>query len=247
MIFTGAFQMIRIRKPEAIHHAKGTIQNGIFQGRWHFSFGDYEDPEFMGFGPLRVLNDDMLSPGAVWPLHMHRDIEVVTYCAEGEFRHADQRGPGGILKQGWVQHTTVGSGIAHSEINNRKDVPMRFIQMWFIPDKEGLTPSVEQKPVEKAERTDRWYPLVSNRIPGALNIRQDVAVFSSFLRKDSSILHKLTGRNAYFYVIEGGPVTLNSNPMKPLSAAMVREESILRVEAERDAELLLVEVPARWP
>ena len=138
--------MITVRDPGEIYQAKGEIEDGTFRGRWHFSFGDYHDPDNAGFGTLRVFNDDTLSPGATWPLHPHRDIEVVTYCAEGEFRHADERGKGGVLKKGWVQHTAVGSGMWHSEINNRTDAPMRFIQMWFYPSERGLPPSVEQRP-----------------------------------------------------------------------------------------------------
>jgi len=144
-----------IRNPETIYQAEGEIENGTFHGRWHFSFDDYRDPQYKRFGTLRVFNDDTLSPGAVWPLHPHKDNEVVTYCAEGEFRHADERGEGGILKKGWVQHTTVGRGMMHSEINNLKDQPMRFIQMWFIPSERGLPPKVEQKAVEQVERKNR--------------------------------------------------------------------------------------------
>jgi redox-sensitive bicupin YhaK (pirin superfamily) len=91
--------MITVRKTEETYLAEGDIQNGTFQGRWHFSFGEYYDPQHKSFGMLRVFNDDTLSPGAVWPLHPHRDIEVVTYCAAGEFRHADQCGEGGVLKK----------------------------------------------------------------------------------------------------------------------------------------------------
>ncbi|MCL5951704.1 MAG: pirin family protein [Chloroflexi bacterium] len=123
--------------------AEGEIENGTFHGRWHFSFDQYDDPKYVHFGTLRVLNDDTLSPGAIWPMHPHREIEVVTYCAEGEFRHADQRGLGNILEKGWVQHTTVGRGMFHSEVDNRSDIPMRFIQLWFIPSEPRLVPSVE--------------------------------------------------------------------------------------------------------
>ncbi len=146
--------MILLRRPESIHKASGMIQSGTFQGRWHFRFGDYYDPDFLRFGMLRVFNDDTLSPlspGAVWPLHPHKDNEVVTYCVEGEFKHADELGMGGILKKGWVQHTTVGRGMWHSEINSLPDRPMRLIQMWFTPSAKGLPPSVEQKSVEKNE------------------------------------------------------------------------------------------------
>ena len=85
---------LTIRTPESIYRAHGYIQNGTFSGRWHFSFADYYDAKFVSFGALRVFNDDTLSPGAVWPLHPHREIEVVTYCAEGEFKHADEQGEG---------------------------------------------------------------------------------------------------------------------------------------------------------
>ena len=118
---------IILRPPESIYQTDGEIENGTFHGRWHFSFDEYNDPAHMHFGTLRVFNDDTLSPGAVWPLHSHREIEVVTYCAEGEFRHADERGKGGILRKGGVQHTTVGKGMLHSEINNSKSSHMRTL------------------------------------------------------------------------------------------------------------------------
>lgn len=235
--------MITIRNLDTIYQAHGEIENGTFHGRWHFSFGDYYDPEYTHFGTLRVFNDDTLSPGAVWPLHPHRDNEVVTYCAEGEFRHADERGKGGILRKGWVQHTTVGKGMWHSELNNLPDKPMRFIQMWFFPLKHGLEPSVEQKRVEKPERTNRFLPLVSNTHPGALHIVSDAAVYSCFLEAGKKVDFQLEeGRGAYLYVLEGGPVEVNGESVPALGAAMVQEERKLHVEAKKDAELLLVEV-----
>src|SRR5512142_1617030 len=173
--------MVRIREPKSIYQIDGEIRNGSFHGRWHFSFGDYYDPRFDAFGSLRVFNDDTLSPGAIWPLHPHRDNEVVTYCADGEFRHADEHGKGGVLLKGWVQHTTVGRGMWHSEINNLPDRPMRFVQMWFYPLKPGLKPSVQQKAVEQRDRADRFLPLVSNRDQEALPIISDARVCSSYL------------------------------------------------------------------
>ena len=235
--------MITIRKPEDIHLASGVIENGTFLGRWHFSFGEYYDPESMGFGTLRVFNDDTLSPDAVWPLHPHRDIEVVTYCAEGEFRHADENGVGGVLKEGWVQHTTVGRGMWHSEINNRKDAEMRFIQMWFLPSAPGLEPSVEQKAVEKAERTNRFLPLVSNEDRDGLTILSDARVFSSLLEAGKKISHPLEEhRGAYLYVLSGGPVRVNGGSVPPLGAATLVDDSELSVQSDADAELLVADV-----
>ncbi len=235
--------MIIVRKPESIYQARGKLQNGEFHGRWHFSFGEYYDPEYTHFGTLRVFNDDTLSPGAVWPLHPHRDNEVVTYCAAGEFRHADERGKGGILKKGWVQHTTIGKGMWHSEINNRQDEPMRFIQMWFLPSKHGLEPSVEQKRMEKEERTNRLLPLVSNKHPGTLKIVSDAEVYSCFLEAGKVVTHALDeGRGAYLYVVEGGPVEVNGKLVPTLGAVKITDEHDFSVEAREDAELLLVDV-----
>jgi len=235
--------MITIRKPEDIYQIDGAVQNGTFHGRWHFSFGDYYDQNFVHFGTLRVFNDDTLSPGAVWPLHPHKDNEVVTYCAGGEFRHADEHGVGGVLKKGWVQHTTVGRGMWHSEINNRPGEPMRFIQMWFLPKKHGLDPSVEQKNVEKKDRTNQFLPLVSNSRPDALRIVSDAEVYSSFLQKGHTVKHEITkGWGAYLYVLEGGPVTVNGKTAPELTAVMAKHEGELEVTAGADAELLLVHV-----
>jgi redox-sensitive bicupin YhaK (pirin superfamily) len=234
---------IIVRHPESIYQIRGEIVNGAFHGRWHFSFGDNYDPEHMQFGILRVFNDDTLSPGAVWPLHPHHDIEVVTYCAEGEFRHADQRGKGSILRKGWVQHTTVGRGMWHSEINNRSDMPMRFIQMWFIPSEKDLISSVEQKSVEKEDRTNRLLPLVSNEHEGALPIHSDARVYSCFLQGGHSVKHSLKkGRGAYIYVLEGGSVEANGKIIPVLGAAQVMGAMDIHTSATSDTELLLVDV-----
>jgi len=235
--------MITVRQPETIYVAKGEIENGTFRGRWHFSFDEYYDERFVQFGTLRVLNDDTLSPGAVWPLHPHTRNEVVTYVVEGEFRHADQNGKGGILKKGWVQHTTIGRGMWHSEINNLPDKPMRFVQMWFFPWDPNAEPSVEQMPVEKEQRTNNWLPLISNDVPSALRIKSDAEVHSCFLQANKTVSRRVkAGWGCYLYVLEGNPVQLNGKALPVLGAAMVREERELIVTATGEAELLLVSI-----
>ncbi len=234
---------ITLRSPESIYQITGEIERGTFQGRWHFSFGDYHDPAHTHFGPLRVFNDDTFSPGAVWPLHPHRDTEVVTYCAEGEFRHADELGPGGILRKGGVQHTTIGTGMWHSEINNSPDRPLRFIQMWFIPSKRGLEPAVQQRQAERDERTDRLLLLVSPGHAGALPIAADAEVYSCFLTGGGAVRHVIEkGRGVYLYVLEGGPVRLRDHILPELWAAKITDEPSIELRAEEDAELLLVDL-----
>ena len=130
--------MIQVRHDREIHSQEG----GWFHARWHFSFDEYRDPQQMGFGPLRVFNDDRLEPGAVWPLHPHRDIEGITYVVEGAFEHADSLGNGGRLPPGSIQRATLGSGMLHSERNGSATEPMRFLQFWILPDTPNLEPSV---------------------------------------------------------------------------------------------------------
>lgn len=235
--------MLTVRNPGSIYQVDVPIDGGSCHGRWHFSFDRYYDPEWVRFGTLRVFNDDTLTPGSVWPLHPHREIEVVTYCAAGEFRHADENGEGGVLKEGWVQHTTVGQGMWHSEINNRKDLPMRFVQMWYVPSAPGLPPSVEQKSVEKAERANRFLPLVSNDDRDALTILSDARVLASFLEAGQSISHPLEkDRGAYLYVLGGGPVRVRGKTVPAFGAARIEDEPAVSVRANEDAELLLADV-----
>jgi len=235
--------MMTVRDPASIHQIDVPIEGGTCHGRWHFSFHRYFDPDWTRFGTLRVFNDDTLTQGAVWPLHPHREIEVVTYCAGGEFRHADENGVGGVLKEGWVQHTSVGRGMWHSEINNRKDAPMRFIQMWFMPSAPGLEPAVEQKAVEKRERTNRFLPLVSNDDRGALTILSDAQVLSSFLEAGQTAAHPLAEhRGAYLAVLSGGPVTANGKKVPALGAVKIEGEKEVAVRSAADAELLLADV-----
>lgn len=238
--------LIIIRQPDSIYQARGIIENGTFEGRWHFSFDQYYDRDYSHFGTLRAFNDDTLSPGATWPLHPHRNIEVVTYCASGVFRHADESGQGNILRKGWVQHTTVGRGMSHTEINDSDSESMRFIQMWFLPSELNLEPALQQKPVEQSERKNKLLLLVSGSASdeSALPITSDALVYSSYLENGRFVEHRLdTGRGAYLYVLEGGSVRINGHSAVALSAAKIIGGQNLRIKAEANVELLVVEVP----
>lgn len=241
---------IVVRPRQSIFQASGRVDGGMFRGRWHFAFDTYRDAEHEHFGNLRVLNDDTLDPGATWPLHPHRQNEVVTYVAAGEFRHEDEHGKGGVIHQGGVQHTTVGSGMYHAEINNRPDIPMRFIQIWYLPEKLNLPPSVEQREITKEERTNRWLPMVSSRIQGTLPLRSDGSVFSSYLEKGKIIECEVeTGRGLYLYVLDGGPVQVNGVPLRSLDAAQITGRGKVVTTADAASELILLDVDLnkRWP
>ena len=231
--------MLIIRRDADIHRAEG----GWFSARWHFSFDTYRDPENMGWGPLRVFNDDRLVPGAVWPLHPHRDIEGLTYVVEGTFRHEDNLGNDGILPAGSVQRMTLGSGAWHSEQNGSQDEPMRFIQMWILPSERGLPPSVEQKVFTEGDRTDRLLEVVSPDEGDAVLVHRDARVFVSRLRPGSEAQHRFgQGRGGYLYAISGALEVLGEK-LGTGDAAKVRDEAALPMRAAETTELLLVDVP----
>jgi quercetin 2,3-dioxygenase len=230
---------ISIRHDDQINDVDG----GWFRARWHYSFDSYRDPAYVSFGSLRVFNDDRLVPGAIWPMHPHRDIEGLTYVVEGLFRHQDDVGGApGPLPAGSVQRMTLGSGAWHSEQNASETEPMRFIQIWIMPAEQGLTPGVEQKVFTTADRTDTLLKVISGDGGDAVLVHQDAHVFVSRLTAGAAATHDLpVGRGAYLYVIEG-ELTVNGEHMETGSAAQIRDEPLVALEAAADTELILVDV-----
>ena len=231
--------MLLVRRDAEIFGTEG----GWFSARWHFSFDTYRDPENMGWGPLRVFNDDRLIPGAIWPLHPHRDIEGITYVVEGTFRHEDNVGGGGILPAGSVQRMTLGSGAWHSEQNGSETEPMRFIQMWILPARRGLPPEVEQKVFTREQRTDRLLQVLSPEGGDAVKVHQDASAHIARLNSGTEVEHAFTeGRGGYLYLIEGS-LGVNEEKLGTGDAAKIRDEPSLRLRAEDTSELILVDVP----
>ena len=219
------------------------VDGDWFRARWHFSFDTYHDPDYMGFGTMRVFNDDRLVPGAIWPMHPHRDIEGLTYVVEGMFRHQDDVGGApGPLPAGSVQRMTLGRGAWHSEQNASETEPMRFIQIWILPSERGLEPGVEQKVFTTEDRTDRLLKAISGDDGDAVLVHQDAHVFISRLNPGVSVTHALgAGRGAYLYVIEGD-VTVVGERMQTGDAAQIRDEPSIAIEAAVTSELILVDV-----
>jgi quercetin 2,3-dioxygenase len=233
--------MLTIRRDKEIHREEG----GWFTARWHFSFDHYRDPENNGFGAMRVFNDDRLVPGAIWPLHPHRDVEGITYVVEGAFRHEDSvGGPPGPLPAGSVQRMTLGSGAYHSEQNASADEPMRFIQIWILPNAPDLPPEVEQQVFTRQDRTDNLLEVIS---PAGgqhiVKVHQNASVYVSHLDPGMEVTHRLgPGRGVYAYVI-GGEATFDGEPVATGDAAKVTDQDSLRIRATGPTELILVDVP----
>jgi redox-sensitive bicupin YhaK (pirin superfamily) len=219
------------------------IDGGWFSARWHFSFDTYRDPENMGWGPLRVFNDDRLIPGAVWPMHPHRDVEGITYVVEGTFRHEDDQGGDGVLPSGSVQRMTLGSGAWHSEQNASEAEPMRFIQMWILPAQLGLPPSLEQKVFTTEQRTDRLLEVLSPQGGEAVLVNQDASVHVARLNPGTGVKHSFgESRGGYLYLIEGA-LRAGDEKLVTGDAAKIRDEPELALQAEDTSELILVDVP----
>jgi quercetin 2,3-dioxygenase len=235
--------MILVRRDDEIYR----IEGGWFSARWHFSFDQYRDPANMGWGALRVFNDDRLVPGAVWPLHPHRDIEGLTYVVEGTFRHEDDQGGDGVIPAGSAQRMTLGRGAWHSEQNASKTEPMRFIQMWIIPAERGLPPSVEQKIFTTEDRTDRLLEIISPKGGDACLVHQDASVYVSRLNPNVEVALDLgPTEGAYLYIIEGRATVKGVQQADALNtgdAAKVRDESQIAIRAQDTTELILVRVP----
>ena len=230
---------IKIRRDAEISDVDG----GWFRARWHYSFDTYRDPEYVRFGSLRVFNDDRLKPGAIWPMHPHRDIEGLTYVVEGTFRHQDDVGGApGPLPAGSVQRMTLGRGANHSEQNASETEPMRFIQIWILPAKLGLEPGVEQKVFSEEDRTDRLLKAISGDGGNAVLVHQDAHVFLARLNPGVEVAHDLgAGRGVYLYVIEGA-ADVNGERMTTGDAAQIQDESVVAIRAADVTELIAVDV-----
>jgi hypothetical protein len=235
-----------LRPRASLHHAEG----GWFSANWHFSFDQYWDDANMGIGDLRVFNDDRLVPGAAWPMHPHRDIEGITYVAEGTFEHADSRGNGGILPPGSVQRATLGSGMQHSERNASKTEPMRFIQMWIMPSRRGLEPSIEQREFSAESRRNTLKPVLvpapgygkdgAPRAADAVTVHQDAAVYAALIDPRKKVRHEFRpGFGGYLFVVHGSPA---KPALDEGGAAKIIGEPAIEIEAgDSGTELLLVE------
>jgi quercetin 2,3-dioxygenase len=219
------------------------VDGGWFRARWHFSFDTYHDPEYNRFGTLRVFNDDRLVPGAIWPMHPHKDIEGLTYVVEGSFRHQDDVGGApGPLPAGSVQRMTLGRGAFHSEQNASETEPMRFIQMWILPSERGLEPGVEQKVFTEEDRTDRLLKAISGDGGDAVLVHEDAHVFLSKLQPDVEVAHELgEGRGVYLYVIDGDADVVGER-MTTGDAAEISDVHSMPIRANALTELIAVDV-----
>ena len=194
--------MIRIRRSAE----RGHFDHDWLDTRHTFSFGDYHDPRFMGFRALRVLNEDRVRPGQGFGTHGHRDMEIVSYVLEGRLAHEDSLGNGSVIVPGDIQYMSAGTGVRHSEFNGSKTEPVHFVQIWIVPQAEGLPPRYDQKRFDDAQKKNRLRRVASpSGAGGSIAIRQDVNLYASLLEPRASVSVELpAGRHLWVQVLRGG-------------------------------------------
>ena len=232
--------MIQIRRASD----RGKANHGWLDSRHTFSFGDYYDRKHMGFGPLRVINEDKVKPGQGFGTHGHRDMEIVSYVLEGALEHKDSLGTGSVIRPGDVQRMSAGTGIQHSEFNPDRANPVHFLQIWIEPEREGLAPSYEQKHFAKDQRRG-LLRLVASRDArdGSLAIHRDADLYAALLGEGEAVAHALRpGRFAWLQVARGA-LELNGQKLEAGDGAGLHDEARLEIRARSaDVEILLFDL-----
>lgn len=234
--------MLKLRKSDE----RGQGNHGWLNSRHSFSFAGYYDPVHMGVSHLRVINEDRVAPGAGFSTHSHRDMEIISYVLEGALEHRDTMGNHALIRPGEVQRMSAGTGISHSEYNASNDEPVHFLQIWILPETQGLAPGYEQQAYSRQERTGRWR-LVASREgrEGSVRVHQDVALYATLLPPGEVLEYKPeAGRLAYLFIARGhgelthAPLTLNAG-----DAVVADAQEVLDLKASEEIEAILFDLP----
>lgn len=231
--------MIRIRKA----NERGHFDFGWLNTYHTFSFGDYYDPEFMGFRSLRVINEDYVHAGRGFPRHSHRDMEIITYILQGGLEHRDSMGNGSIIRPGDVQRMTAGTGVSHSESNPSPEESVQLLQIWILPRQGGLEPSYEQKLFTEEQKHGQLCLIASEYgREGSVKVHQDVSVYASVLAPGQEVVHQLAPNRHAWIQVARGAVALNGENLDQGDGAATSGEEKIGVNAREPAEILLFDL-----
>jgi len=231
--------MIQVRKSGE----RGFADHGWLRSFHSFSFADYYDPKRMGFGSLRVINEDRVKPGAGFGTHGHRDMEIISYVLEGELEHKDSMGNGSVIRPGDVQRMSAGSGVRHSEFNPSKSDPVHFLQIWIEPSVTGIAPSYEEKRFEAAQKRGRLRLVASNDgAEGSVKIHQDARLYAALIDGGECARHALAaGRRGYVHVARG-KVSVNGEKLGAGDSLEATKVNEIVLEQGEQAEVLLFDL-----
>jgi len=231
--------MLTLRKSEQRGHAN----HGWLDSYHTFSFADYHDPKEMGFGALRVINEDRVEPGKGFGTHGHRDMEIVTYILAGALEHKDSMGNGSVIRRGDAQRMSAGRGVRHSEFNPSSSETVHLLQIWIEPNVTGIEPGYEEKRFADADKQGRLRLIASpDGRDGSVTIHQDAYLYATLLDKGDAVTHKLApGRKAYVHVALG-TLQVNGTPLKAGDGMKVGDESGITLSGAGNAEVLLFDL-----
>ncbi len=227
---------------------RGAQERGHFDHGWlntyhTFSFDQYYDPRYMGFRELRVINEDFVAPGRGFPMHGHRDMEIITYILEGGLKHEDSMGNGSIIRPGDVQRMSAGTGVRHSEKNASPDERVHLLQIWILPDTVGLEPEYEQKAFTEDERRGKLRLIASrDGRDGSVRIHQDVTLFASILGAGERVAFSMEPARFAWIQVARGSITVNDTPADQGDGVMAAGESSLQIVGNEPSELLLFDL-----
>lgn len=220
---------------------RGATRTGWLDSRHSFSFADHHDPRHMGFRALRVINEDRVIPGAGFPAHSHRDMEIISYVLEGALEHRDSLGNGSIIRPGEVQRMSAGTGIRHSEYNASREEGVHFLQLWILPDRLGIAPGYEQKPVPPGRnRLELVAAPAGEGAPIALNA--EARLFTAKLDDGAALTYAPQAGRGTWLQLARGVIALNGTEMKEGDGAAIEREAAITVAALSEAELLLFDL-----
>jgi quercetin 2,3-dioxygenase len=231
--------MITVRQAKE----RGHFNFGWLDTYHTFSFGDYYDPRFMGFRDLRVINEDVVHPGHGFPTHGHRDMEIVTYVLEGGLEHKDSIGTGSVIRPGEVQRMSAGRGVRHSESNHSEDEPVHLLQIWIMPDEQGIEPSYEQKNYTDEEKRNQLRLIASrDGRDGSVRIHQDASIYAALLEPEQEVTHTLGPQRHAWVQVARGAVNVNGQALNQSDGAAVSDESSVTITGREASEILLFDL-----
>jgi len=228
-----------------VRHAaeRGKTRTSWLDSNHTFSFNRYFDPRYNGFRDLLVINEDFVRPGEGFGTHSHENMEILSYVVDGALEHRDSSGGSGVIRPNEFQRMTAGSGVSHSEFNASRTAPVHFLQIWILPDTQGLKPGYEQRSFPPDERRGRLRLMASaDGANGSVKIHQDVRVSDGLLAAGEKMSYRLEPhRHAWVQVIKGS-VELNRTPLQTSDGAAISEETVLDIEAKDESEILLFDL-----
>lgn len=222
---------------------RGRADFGWLDSRHSFSFGQYYDPRQLGFGALRVINDDRVAAGGGFDTHGHKDMEIFSYVLEGALAHRDSLGSGSVIRPGDVQLMSAGTGIRHSEFNASEKDPVHFLQIWIMPETQGLEPAYAERHFPEAERRDRLKLIVSSDgRDGSLKIHQDAAIHAGLLEEGARLTETLKVHRRYWLQVARGALDVNGLALREGDGLAITKEESLTLDAKSPSEILLFDL-----